>query len=143
MTLEQLKEICEGKTLVELATLMSSIKADLEAAAVIKTGIQKQFDYLAFGLIPEMMDDEGIETLKITDVGRLQVTSDIRCACPAGNREKLAEWLRDHKHGALVQGTVNSSSLKAFVKEMIKEDGEYPKELLKIEAFSRASVVKA
>jgi len=38
---------------------------------------------------------------------------------------------------------VNSSTLKAFVKEqMQKPDGEYPSDLLTISPYSRATVVK-
>ena len=88
------------------------------------------------------MDDEDIRTMNVDGVGRLQLASDIRCSCLAANRVALMKWLEEHNHGAMVGSTVNAGTLKAFVKEQIKQDGQYPEDLLKIEPFSRATVVK-
>src|SRR5690606_39367494 len=52
------------------------------------------------------------------------------------------QWLRDNGHESLVQETVNSSTFKAFIKERMKEGKEYPKDLIKVNPFSRATVVK-
>lgn len=140
---EQLMETFGDMSLNELAIEFRKAKDELDRCAKIKTQAQKLHDFLAENIIPERMDDEGFDTVKIAGIGRLQVKSDIRCACPAAHRDELADWLRDHNHGALVSTTVNSSTLKAFVKEQMKEGKAYPENLLNITPYSKASIVKA
>ena len=140
---EEIRMELEGKKVSELAALIADWKETLDLADKVKKEMQKAYDFVTISIVPDRMDDEGIETLKVAGVGRLQASSDIRCSVPAVNREALEYWLRENGHGELVKSSVNSSSLKAFVKEQMREDGNYPKELLKIEPFSRATVVKA
>lgn len=126
----------------ELAATLKGLKDNLEKVKALKTELQKSYDFLSIGVLPDRMDEEGIETLKITDVGRLQCSSDIRCSVPAANKHAVQVWLKDHGHASLVSETVNASTLKAMVKEMMKEGKDWPAELLKVEAYSRATVVK-
>lgn len=140
---EQLMETFGDMSLTELAAEFQKAKDELDRCTKIKTQAQKLHDFLAENVIPERMDEEGFDTVKIAGIGRLQVKSDIRCVCPARNRDELAEWLRNHDHGTLVSTTVNASTLKAFVKEQMKEGGDYPDDLLTISPYSKASIVKS
>lgn len=133
----------DNMSVPELAITLKNLKERLEEMGVIKTEIQKAYDFLSIAILPDRMDEEGIQTLKIKDVGRLQSKTDIRCSVPAKNKEAVAEWLNEHGHGSMISETINSSTLKAFVREMMKEDKEWPKDLLKVEPYSRATVVKA
>jgi len=140
---DALQEGYDRMSIAELGACIKELKGQLEELGAEKSSIQKIYDFLTITVVPERMDDEGLEVIKIKDVGRLQLASDIRCACPAGNREDLYKWLTDHGHAAMITDTVNASTLKAFVKEQMKQaDGEYPKDLLKIDPYSRATVVK-
>lgn len=143
ITAEVLDEAGVNASIPHLGLMIRDLKIELEAATKEKTRIQKLYDHLTINIVPERMEDEGIESLKIIDVGRLQTKADIRCSCPAGNKEKLQDWLENQGHEALVASVVNASTLKAFVAEQIKQGGDYPKDLLKIEPYSRATVVKA
>lgn len=132
----------EGQSLKSLAESLKStkdLKADVEN---LKTGLGKVVDHLALGLIPEVMEEQGFDTVKIEGVGRVQLASDIRCSVPAEHREDLKDWLHKNGHDSMVAETVNSSALKAFVKERMKEDKPWPEEFLKVHPFTRASVVK-
>jgi hypothetical protein len=133
----------EAMTVVQLAAELKRLKTELDAFGATKTAYQKGYDYLSISILPERMDEEGIGTMKVTGVGRLQVASDIRCSVPAANKEAVQKWLKDHGHGSMISPTTNASTLKAFVREMMKEEKEWPEELLKVEAYSRATVVKA
>ena len=132
----------EKMSIPQLAARIRSLKEELDEKAAIKTRAQKVYDHLTIGIVPDRMDDEGIQTMKVEGVGRLQTKADIRCSCLAANREDLEKWLVEHNHGAMIGSTVNSSLLKAFVKEQMKQGGQYPEALLKIEPYSKASVVK-
>lgn len=133
----------DNMSVSELAAALRGLKSRLEEVGRLKTEIQKSYDFLSIDVLPERMDEDGIQTLKIKDVGRLQMSSDIRCAVPAANREDVKEWLNEHGHGSMVSETINASTLKAFVREMMKEDKEWPSDLLKVTPYSRATVVKA
>ncbi len=133
----------EQMSVSELAATLKNIKIRLEEATALKSQLQKSYDFLSIDILPERMDEDGIETLKIKDVGRLQMSSDIRCAVPAANREAVKEWLIEHGHESMVSETINSSTLKAFTREMMREGKEWPEKLLKVTPYSRASVVKA
>lgn len=133
----------ESMSVPELAAALKTIRERLDQVGVIKTEIQKVYDFLSIDVLPERMDEEGIQTLKIKDVGRLQASSDIRCTVPANNRQAVQDWLEEHGHGSMISSTVNASTLKAFVKEMMKEGKEWPEELLSVHPYSRATVVKA
>lgn len=127
----------------QLATHLRALKNLKDEIKALHTAVQNEYEFLSVNILPERMDDEGIETLKIKDVGRLQSTSDIRCNVPAANREALQEWLIDAGFESMVRPDVNSSTLKAFVKECIASGKPYPEELLKVTPFTRASVVKS
>lgn len=105
--------------------------------------IQKAYDKLRLETIPNMMDDSGIEKLSLEGVGTLYLTSDVYTSIPAQTRPEAWEWLSDHGHGDLITQTVNSSTLKAFVKQAISNGEELPEGLFKVTPFSRASIRKS
>lgn len=127
----------------QLASHLRDLKSLKDEVKALHTAIGDEYDFLSTNVLPERMEDEGIETLKIKDVGRLQSASDIRCNVPAANREALQEWLIEAGFDSMVKPDINSSTLKAFVKECIADGKPYPQDLLKVTPFTRATVVKA
>lgn len=125
-----------AKHLKELKELKSDVKA-------IHTALTDEIEYLSDHILPERMEDEGIETQQIKDVGRLQSIDDIRCNVLSENREALHQWLRDNGYGSMVNPDVNSSTLKAFIKDCIANGIEYPTDLVNISPYTRATVVKS
>lgn len=132
----------EEMSIPELAVILKKAKVDLETCGKLKTAVQKMYDYLSIDVIPERMDEEGIVTMKVEGAGRLQASSDIRCNIPAAKKKDAEKWLEENGHGALIGSTINASSLKAFIKERIKEDKPYPEDIFSVLPYSRATVVK-
>lgn len=126
-----------------LAAELKRLREELDKFDAIKKEYQVAYDFLSISVLPERMEEEMIETLKVAGVGRLQSRSDIRCAVPAQNREAVKTWLVDNGHGSMIAETINSSTLKAFVREMMKEGKEWPEDLLSVTPYTRATVVKA
>lgn len=126
----------------ELAAELKELKEQLDRLSEYKTHVQKMYDHLSMIVLPERMEEEDIVTLQIKGVGRLQASHDIRCNVLAKNRSGLEQWMVDNGHGALVTNTINSSTLKAFVKEAMREGKEYPEHLIKVEPYSKATIVK-
>jgi Tfp pilus assembly protein PilN len=134
----------EGLSLADLATTLRDMKHDLDRAAKEKTEIQKEYDFLSMTILPDRMEEERVSTMKIPGVGRLQAKADIRISVLAQNRDALQTWLKEMGHASMVAPTVNASTLKAFIKEQMKEEhGVWPQSLVKVDPFTKASVVKA
>jgi len=104
--------------------------------------LNKAYDKMRLEEIPNLMDDEGIEKVSVEGVGTLYLTSDVYASIPAPSRDGAFEWLRDHGYGDLVKETVNSSTLKAFVKGVFERGENLPEEMFKVTPFTRASIRK-
>ena len=133
----------EEYTLIELATLMAQKKYELDEVTAEKTALQKEYDELRIQIIPERMEEQGVQNITLKGVGRLSCTGDLRVSVLAANRVDLHDWMRGNDHAELVTNTINSSTLKAWVKEQIREGEEYPIDLIAISPFMRASITKA
>lgn len=131
----------EAVTLTEMAQELVELKDWLERATRVKAELQKAHDFLTIVIIPEKMDEADVNSMNINDVGRLQLTHDIRCSVLAKNKIALKAWLTENGHESMVSETINSSTLKAWTKEQIKLGEAYPSELIKAEPYSRATVV--
>lgn len=129
--------------IAELAASLKSLREKVDKAKEEHALLVKEYDHLSIEVIPDRMIEEDIKTVQISGVGRLQARTDIRCNVLAENREALIQWLRENGHGSLATETVNSSSLKAFVKLAIEQDTDWPKDLAKVEPYTRATIVKA
>lgn len=85
----------------------------------------------ADGKLVEMMVDA--EMQKFDRAGKLFYLSTRLYASPAkGRREFLYAWLRENGYGDLVRETVYAQSLAAFVRELMEEDDELPKDLARL-----------
>lgn len=127
----------------QLAKHIRDVKTALDEVKSVQAELQKHYDHITINVAPEMMDEEGVEVTRIKDVGRLQMKSDIRCTTPSENRDQLIYWLQKNGCGSMVKNDVNASTLKAFVKDAMKNGSPYPEELLNIHPYTRATVVKA
>lgn len=138
----ELEQRWKSTTLVDLGAAIRNMNEAIAQLAEDKTALQKEYDYLRFTLVPRVMDEQGIELLKIEGVGRLGLTSDINCSIKASAKEGAYEWLGDNGYGDLIQPTVNASSLKSAIKKAMADGLEVPEALFNISPFTRASVTK-
>lgn len=129
-------------TLVELVREMRNVQSAKESAEDVVKALNKKFDFLRITKIPQVMEDEGIQRLSVEGVGRVALTADMHVSVREGQKESFYEWLRDNGREDLIQPTVNSSTLKATVKNMVKNGEEFPDELLNVSPFTRASITK-
>ncbi len=141
--MQEFYDSMEGKTFVELASIMNDTRILLEEAKAIKVALQKKFDALRLNLIPSAMDDDGITSANIDGIGRIGLTSDLYASIIKDQQSQAFGWLRDHNHGDAVKETVNAGTLKALLKVVIKK-GEVtiPEEIFKVTPYSRAAITK-
>ena len=83
------------------------------------------------------------ETQNFTRSGTMfSLTTSTKASAKAGKREELYTALKNAGYGDLVVETVNPSSLSAFVKEQISENGEALPEWLDglVNVFEKTSI---
>lgn len=141
--MEEFYKSVEGLTLIEVSAIMNDMRIKLDAAKDVKTKYQKKYDALRLNIVPPLMDDEDITSITIDGIGRVGLTSDIYASIVSGEKEKAFSWLRENRHGDAIQETVNSGTLKALLKGIIKKGEEViPEDVFKVTPFSRASITK-
>ena len=78
----------------------------------------------------------------IEGVGRVSVA--YRFSCSMLDKDQGINWLKSEGHGGIVQETVNSSTLAAFAKDMLENQGyELPPGIFKIGTSPYTSITKA
>jgi len=126
----------------ELAEKMADIRAKLDILKEEKATLEKEYDRLRLGEIPECMDAEGIGNITLEGIGRITLTSDVYASIPATMREDAYDWLDANGHGGIIKPTVNAGTLKALIKKMMKDGVQIPPELFKVTPYTRASITK-
>lgn len=132
----------EYMNLEELATAMKDTRELLDEKKAESSILQKQWDSLRKKWIPKKMEELGIESVRITGVGTVSERTDAYCSVPAKNKQALYEWLEEHDHSDLITDTVNSSTLKAFIKEQILLGNEIPDDIVKFDPYTYVTITK-
>lgn len=126
----------------EAAKVQHTLQNLIESIGGCKTQMQKVFDFCRFTVIPEVMEANDLQTVKVAGVGRVGLTSDLNVSIKAGMKQAAYEYLDDYGHGDLIINTVNSSSLKALAKDYFKKGEELPDEIFNVSPFTRATITK-
>ena len=132
----------KGLELRELVLLMAERRRSKDEAEAVLSAINAEYDVLRFEAIPECMDKAGIDRIQYEGIGRVSLTADVQVSTKTGAKEALFEWLRGRKLGDLIQPGINASTLKAFVKDRIKQGKDLPTEFLNVTPITRASITK-
>jgi len=137
----------DGLTYPELAAEMERLKNAHSDAKAAAAAVWKEYSQLAQVFIPRKMDDEQIQNITVTmpdgSNKRLQVSPQCSVSTPPENKAALWDWLKENGAEHLITGTVNSSSLAAFVRERISQGEETPNDICNIKTYETASLVKA
>lgn len=142
MAKAQAREEYSKLSLLELAKKFKELKAKKEEADAELSLITAAFDVIRMESIPNKMEADGIESIKLEGIGRLGLTADMFLSVKGGKKTDLYDWLLINGFGELIQDSVNASTLKAFVKEQIKKGKPVPTDCLTITPFQRASITK-
>ena len=133
----------DGMALVQLIEAMSTLQNRKEAAEAQLKLIDKEYDFLRITKIPAKMEDEGVDRIAVSGIGRVSLTADMHVSIKAEMKEQFFEWLGDNGRGDLITENVNPSTLKAAVKAMYKSGEEIPEDMLNVSPFTRASITRS
>lgn len=110
--------------LKESITKMKNLKVQIAKLGEEKTGLQKEYDWLRFQEIPGLFEAEGVEKISIADIGTCYLKDEINVKTM--DKAALYKWLGDFGHGGMITKTVHAGSLKAMLRELLKDGGELP-----------------
>jgi hypothetical protein len=121
---------------------MSTLQNRKEALEDQLKIVNKEFDFLRITKIPTKMEEDGVDRINVTGIGRVSLTADMHVSVKADQKSEFFTWLRDNGRGDLLQENINPSTLKAAVKKMFREGEEVPDALLNVSPFTRASITR-
>jgi len=141
-SIDELYESVKLMGFTDKIRLMNEIRIKLEAAKGIKVLLQARYDALRLNIIPSAMEDDDISNITVDGVGRVTLAADMYCSIPKDKRSAAWKWLRENKLGDIISETINSGTLKATIKSIMKKGQTVPADLFKVTPFSRASITK-
>ncbi len=135
-------ELTTNSSFKELALEMYTLKSRIDALGKEKSALQHDFDLLRHKIVPDKLEEEDMQNITVKGIGRLGATPQLRVSVLAENREKLQSWMCENGFEDLVGSTINSSTLKGWVKEQMTAGNEIPEDLIKIDPFMMATLTK-
>lgn len=156
-TLDKIQQVCQD--LVEVAEM---VRADTQRVVATKDHIQLIRHYshlrnatdsiknsrealreieekLSRETIPEAFQNEGVTSVNVEGVGRVVVS--YRYSCSMLKKQEAMQHLRDIGQEGLIQETVNSSTLSAFARNYLEEEGmELPDDLFRVSSSPYTSI---
>lgn len=124
-------------TAIQLMNVMQ-LFAD-KVGDMVKSPAEKAYNALRFSIVPDFMSDAEITTLTVEGVGRVNLADDISLSVE--DKEKMTNWLTENDLEDMIQRTVNTQTLTAFVRRRIKA-GETTPDGVKITPVTRASITR-
>lgn len=134
------RKLYGGMELLAQIRKMRDLQAEKEKLDGLLKIINAHYDVIRMETIPEKMDEDGVENMRVEGIGRVSLTADMFVATT--NKQGLFQWFREQHLGDMIQDTVNASTLKAFVKRRMKEGKDVPSDYLRVTPFTRASITK-
>lgn len=110
--------------LSELAKFTKKLKVARDLTKDISTQIYEMYERMAKHTLPELMESQGFDLMKVAGVGTVQMRDDIYVSVTS--KKDLHEWLIDNGKEHLISETVNASALKSAIKQHLLETGSTP-----------------
>lgn len=126
----------------DIAKAYWHIKTNHEELDKQRKRIYHVMDALDKYLLPKIMEENGMDMLRIPELGRSFSVRNVLSASMI-DREAGIEWLRDNGHGDIVQETVNAGTLASFMRNLVLEEGiDPPEEIFKISTYNKTNTTK-
>lgn len=131
---------------VEIIKHFNHIRIAAEEVKEAREDLAKITDFLSKDVIPDVVRELRERTgekppFSIEGVGRVSIAT--RISCSILDKPKGYQWLRDTGNGSLIQETVNSSTLSAFAKSYVEDEGkDLPEDIFKMSSMSYTSITK-
>ncbi len=131
----------EGMSIQELAKIQQGLVFERDELKAKTSDLTKNIDLLRNLVIPDKMEDEGINRISIEGVGTVSLHPVTQVSVRKGMQQSLQDWLKTEDAGDLIKLNVNASTLKAYINERITKGEEYPDSIINFNAFVQARIM--
>jgi hypothetical protein len=132
--------IDDALTAIRLMDALYSFKD--EVADRVKSPAEKAYDVLRFTVVPKLMDSDGVTTVSVAGVGRVNLQDDVAVSVAKEDKDALHNWLIANDLEDMITKSVNAQTLAAFARRRVKE-GEPLPEVMKVKPLVRAVITRA
>lgn len=134
----------ETPTWREVALELRRLKEIADEAKLARTEAYAEYDNYRTVTVPDLMNEAEVSSINIKGIGRLGITEDAYASIKAGMKEDAYKWVIETEGDeSLIQATINSSTLKAWLKEIMRQgEVEIPEDLFNFTPYQRATLTK-
>lgn len=113
--------------------------AALDAARKRIYHVQDKLDKM---ILPNALQSAGTDLIRVPEIAR-SFSLLTKMSASISDKDKGYKWLRDNGHGDLITETVNASTLSAFAKNLLEEQGfELPADAFNVRTYNIIGVNK-
>jgi len=139
---EDTKEVVGTRDHIEIIRHYNHLRLATALIKEAREALSEMEERLSREYVPEVMKEHNVRTITVEGVGRVSITH--RFSCSMLDKEAGMDWLRNNGHGGLIIETVNSSTLGAFARSLLEDEGqELPSDLFKTGTMTYTSITKA
>jgi hypothetical protein len=103
--------------------------------------ITEKVDESRHTILPELFKERGVNSIGV-DGYRFTISQTVRASIPTDTKHEAYDWLRMNELSELIIETVNSSTLAAQAKKMMKDGDALPDDLFKVALVPNVSMTK-
>lgn len=127
----------------ELAAFLRDQKAEIGRLEAQTKALKADLEDVQKNILPAKLEADGMKNVTVEGIGRLSNNPQFRASVKAKHKMDMQNWLRENGFGDMIQATLNSSTLKAWVKEQMEEGNEIPVDYLNLDSFDLVTLTKA
>ena len=106
---EQVNELANVDSLSKHVLDLQRLETEIEREEQLLKQKKAQADKISAEVIPEIMDQMKLKTLKLQDGSAIEVKEVYSATIPVANRERAYQWLRENDLGDLIKNEITVS----------------------------------
>ena len=106
---QQVNELANVENLSKFVIDLQNLESEIERDEKLLKDKKAQADKISGEVIPEIMEQMKLKTLKLVDGSAIEVKEVYSATIPVANREGAYKWLRDNDLGDLIKNEITVS----------------------------------
>ena len=145
---ESITQTNDAKALSDQVIKLRDLEDNIKIAEENLKQLKKQADTLSGEVIPTMMTEMNISTMKLADGSAIEVKPVYGASIPADKKEEAFNWLRENGLGDLIKNEVtvsfgrNEDNKAADYAVLAQGQGYQPTQKLKVEPMTLKALVR-
>ena len=145
---EDLDSVNEGKKLSEQVVKLQKLEDEVLAKEEELKELKRKAELLSGEVIPTMMQEMNISTLKLADGSSVEVKPVYGASIPVAKKEQAYNWLRENGLGDLIKNEVtvafgrNEDNKAIAYANLAQGQGYQPVQKLKVEPMTLKALVR-